>query len=88
MDTSELLLASHRCDQCLTTRNRIVSGERAAQIVRECRARGIHFQCHKGSEVGANLHCRGVHAINPGLAYRFAVACGIPVRECDPNNLK
>jgi hypothetical protein len=83
----ELLLASRRCDQCLTTRNRIVSGERAAEIIRSCRSDGVHFQCHKGSAIGLIVHCRGVHEIAPGAAYRFAVAIGIAVREVDPQAL-
>lgn len=83
----ELLLASRRCDQCLTTRNRIVSGARAAAIIRDCRERDHHFQCHKGSVAGMNVHCRGVHEVAPSLAYRFARAAGIPVREVDPEAL-
>lgn len=50
--TQELLLASRRCAQCLTTRNRIVDGERAAAIVRDCRSERRHFRCHKGDEAG------------------------------------
>lgn len=56
--TPELLLASRKCDECLASRARIVSGERAAEIIRDCKARGVHFQCHKGQLVGINLHCR------------------------------
>lgn len=78
----ELLLSSRRCDQCLTTRNRIVSGERAAEIVRGCRREQNHFVCHK-SPAGQIIHCRGVHEIVSSRAYRCAVAFGIPVREVD-----
>lgn len=86
---TELLLASRRCAECLTTRNRIVSGERAAELVRGCRRDDNHFQCHKGSLAGLNVHCRGVHDIAGGsLAYRFAKAVGIPVREVNPDELE
>lgn len=85
--TPELLLAARRCDQCLTTRNRIVSGARAAEIVRQCRATDNHFFCHKGTAAGLQVHCRGVHDINPGLAYRLGVAIGVPVRAVDPEAL-
>jgi len=78
-----LLLAARPCDQCLMTRNRIVSGARAAQIVRDVRASGVHFQCHKGTAVGCNLHCRGVHDRFQSNAYRFAMAVGIEVREIE-----
>lgn len=81
-------MASRRCAQCLTTRNRIVSGERAAELVRDCRTNDQHFVCHKGSIAGLNVHCRGVHDITGGdRAYRFAVAVGIPVREVNPEEL-
>lgn len=85
---SELLLASKRCSQCLTTRNRIVPGERAAELIRECRATGNHFVCHKGSIAGLIVHCRGVDDILEGSrAHRFAQQFGIPIREVDPDAL-
>lgn len=87
-DRSEMLLAAKRCSQCLTTRNRIVSGQRAADIVRDCRRQHIHFQCHKGSETGLIVHCRGVHDIAGSRAHDFAVAFGIPVTEVDPDQLQ
>ena len=85
---TELLLASRPCSQCLTTPARIVSGARAADLVRHCRDADVHFQCHKGSIAGLNLHCRGMHDLAPSRAYRFAVACQIPVREVDPDDLE
>lgn len=89
MSAPELLLAARKCDQCLATRNRIVSGERAAEIIRGCRERDVHFVCHKGSNADLNLHCRGVHDITGGdAAYRFARRFGIEVREVDPEELQ
>lgn len=85
MAESKLLLASRCCDQCLTTPQRIVSGDRAAQIVRECKADGNHFFCHKGMD--QKVHCRGVHdALGGSRAYHFAKRMGIPVEEVDPND--
>ena len=86
---SELLLASRRCAECLTSRGRIVSGERAAELISACRRENNHFQCHKGSIAGVNLHCRGVHDLLDRLdggskAARFARRFGIPIREIDP----
>lgn len=86
---SELLLAAHPCAECLLSRARIVSGDRAAEIVRQCRRDDVHFQCHKGSLAGLNVHCRAAHDLTGGdRAYRFARAVGIPVREIDPDKLK
>jgi hypothetical protein len=79
--SAELILAAKPCSQCLTTRNRIVSGERAAQIVRDCRSTGNHFVCHKAE--GEVVHCRGVHDLHSSTAYRFAKACNIPIVEKD-----
>lgn len=87
MADPELLLASRCCGECLTTRNRIVSGERAAEIIRACRRDGTHFVCHKGSLAGLTVHCRGVHDRFGSSAHRFAVAMDIPVREVDPEAL-
>lgn len=81
----ELLLAERRCDQCLTTRNRIVSGKRAAQILRDCKRAHNHFICHK-AEPGVILHCRGVHDIFGSAAHDFAVRFGIPIRSVDPDS--
>lgn len=85
--SAELLLASRCCGQCLTTRNRIVSGERAAQIIRGCRRDRTHFVCHKGSQAEMIVHCRGVHDCFGSDAHRFATRLGIPIREVDPENL-
>lgn len=85
---TELLLAAKACSQCLTSRDRIVSGQRAAEIVRECKSADIHFRCHKGDIAGLNLHCRGVHDVAPSLAYRMAKAWNIPIREIDADSLK
>jgi hypothetical protein len=86
--TPELLLASKRCSQCLTTRSRIVTGERAAQIVRACRSERNHFVCHKGQTEGLVVHCRGVHEVAHGSrAHDFAQAFGIAIREVDPDAL-
>jgi hypothetical protein len=88
MSDDRLLLASRQCDQCLLSKGRVVSGERAAQIIRDCRSADTHFVCHKGSIAGLTVHCRGYHDRFGSRAHRFAVAVGIPVEEVDPNSLE
>lgn len=83
----ELLLSARQCGQCLMSRQRVVSGERAAEIIRDCRARGTHFQCHKGTIAGINLHCRGYHDRFGSQAAQFAERLGIAIREIDPEAL-
>lgn len=86
--TPELLLASKRCSQCLTTRNRIVPGKRAAQIIEGCKETRNHFICHKGSEADMVVHCRGVHdLLNGSRAHDFAQTFDIPIREIDPDEI-
>lgn len=86
---AELLLAKRPCAECLTSRNRIVPGARAAEIIQGCRDQGVHFRCHKGDRAGLLVHCRGVHnRLGGSHAYRFAVAVDIPVREVDADTLK
>lgn len=80
-----LAIALRCCSQCLTTRTRIVSGERAAEIIRDCRATGKHFICHKAE--GEVVHCRGVHDRFGSRAAAFAAAIGIPVVEIDTDAL-
>jgi hypothetical protein len=87
-EPDQLLLANSPCAQCLTTRNRIVPGDRAANIVRSCRTEGVHFRCHKGDIAGLVVHCRGVHdAIGGSKAYRFAKMLGLPVVGVDADDL-
>jgi hypothetical protein len=83
----ELLLASRRCTECLASKQRIVSGARAAQIIKACRDEDNHFICHKGSAAGKVVHCAGVHQYVQGRAYKFAQAFGIPIVRVDPENL-
>ena len=85
MSGPEYKLMARPCSECLTSKNRIVSGERAAEIVRGCRAEDVKFICHKTADVA----CAGVHATTGGcLAYRFARAAGIAVTLVDPETLE
>lgn len=80
---------SRKCDQCLTGKNRVVSGQRAAQLIRECRDRDVKFECHKASLAGrSGVACRGVHAVAPCRASRFADRFGIPTIEIDPETME
>lgn len=38
-----------QCDQCLFTKDRVVSGRRAAQLIRDAVANDRFFECHKHS---------------------------------------
>lgn len=76
---------SRECDQCLVSRDRIVSGARAAQIISACRRGNKHFICHKSPE-GREIACRGVHEMQIGQMSRIAERLGMVV-SVDPETL-
>jgi hypothetical protein len=67
-DYSKLLVCERRCDECLYSKSRIVSGDRARQVIEEARKNDAAFLCHKHTIRGAlglsqgaqaNVVCRG-----------------------------
>ena len=49
------------CKNCLMTKNRIVSPERAQEIITNCARKQTHFVCHKSSteeEEGEGICCK------------------------------
>lgn len=48
---------AERCDQCLFSKDKIVSDARRTQILKDCRRRDSHFICHKSKDVC----CRGFY---------------------------
>jgi hypothetical protein len=48
-----------QCDQCLLSKNRIVSSERAKDIIKECVNENTYFICHKSSIDGGKIGCKG-----------------------------
>lgn len=83
------MLASKCCDQCLVGKRRIVSPERARQIIAGCIKDDTHFVCHKGTLAGLNVACAGVARVTGfrGVALRLAMALGV-VQKIDPDSLK
>ena len=77
---------SRKCDQCLMTKDRIVSGRRAAQLVEECRRKDQSFLCHKGTMEGRKIACRGHFDTGVGQFSRIAERLGMIV-EIDPETL-
>jgi hypothetical protein len=77
---------SRACDQCLFSKERIVSGGRAAQIIRETRAKNCHFVCHK-SKSGDDIACHEHHQLGIGQMSRIAGRLGI-IDWIDPDTLE
>jgi hypothetical protein len=56
--TNKLKIMSQPCNQCLFTKNRIVSQKRTNQIIKDCIREDGHFECHKGTINGDKIVCR------------------------------
>lgn len=55
-----LKVYKNKCKNCLFTQDRIVSSERAKEIIQECKASNTHFICHLSTmENSGNICCRG-----------------------------
>jgi hypothetical protein len=59
-----------RCDQCLFSRNRIVSASRKREVLAQCRRDDTHFICHKTPGVC----CRGFYDADPGASNLMRIA--------------
>ena len=49
---------SEPCKNCLLSKDRIVSGPRAKQIIKDCAKDRTHFICHKASIEGEDICCK------------------------------
>lgn len=46
------------CQNCLFSKDRIVSGKAAKQIIKECIQNETHFICHKATMNGEDICCK------------------------------
>ena len=72
-----LRVMAKRCDECLLTRNRVVSDERVADILAQCAESGRAFECHKATIVGEHLVCRGFYDETPSLVCNLGKELGL-----------
>ncbi len=49
------------CNQCLFSKNKIVSDSRKTEILKHCKDNNNHFQCHKATIKGVNGTCKGFY---------------------------
>ena len=49
------------CNQCLFSKDKIVSNKRRQEILKGCRERDNHFICHKASIDSKDICCRGFY---------------------------
>lgn len=69
-----LAIAQSPCDQCLFSKNRIVSKERFKEIVKDCLHGDDHFLCHKGTLEGIKIVCNGFYTRYDSKSIRIAEA--------------
>lgn len=50
-----------RCDECLFSKNKIVSDARKDQLLKTIAKKDNFFICHKSSLVGGDICCRGFY---------------------------
>jgi hypothetical protein len=50
------------CQNCLFTKNRIVSGKVAGQIIKDCVKQQTHFVCHKATLQGKDIVCANFYS--------------------------
>lgn len=79
---------SRACDQCLFSKSRIVPGSRAAQIIRDTKAKNCHFICHKATIAGGqDVACHEHHQLGIGQMSRIAERLGV-IEWIDPDTLQ
>lgn len=59
---NKLKVCSHKCDQCLFSKDKIVSNERKQEILEGCQREGKYFICHKSTIKDDEVVCAGFAA--------------------------
>lgn len=64
------IVQKRMCNQCLFSRNKIVSDERKAEILADCESDNNHFECHKATIAGKKGTCHAFYKqrTNPALS--------------------
>lgn len=66
-----------KCNQCLFSKNRIVSKKRMAEVLEQCRRTDSHFECHKTEDVC----CAGFYQADPYATNLMRIASRLGVVE-------
>lgn len=66
-----------KCDQCLFSKDRIVSAERVREILAECEEQDTHFTCHKATIEDRHVCCRGFYDTRTSQGIRIAQRLGM-----------
>lgn len=70
---TELLVCDKMCDECLYSKNKLVSDSRKEQILYQLEQVNDYFICHKASLVNERVMCRGYYEKNKTDTYNNPV---------------
>lgn len=56
-----LRVKNKSCEECLFSKNKIVTNARMKQVLKDCEKQDTFFICHKSSINGDNICCRGFY---------------------------
>lgn len=72
MKLKRLKVMQKQCDQCLFSKNKIVSDEAKAKTLKQCQQEDSYFVCHKASIKGEDVACRGYYDTGANTFCRLA----------------
>lgn len=69
-----LKVYNESCENCLFSKNRIVSAERKGQLLRQCVGEQSHFICHEATMEGKDVVCRSFYDKMGGVSQLVRIA--------------
>jgi hypothetical protein len=82
-----LKVCENKCDQCLFSKNRIVSKERMVSILRDCQKKDTHFVCHKATIAEQEVVCAGFYETQTSQMIRIAGRLNM-IKFVNPENIQ
>lgn len=79
-DRSKLEVMKYQCSNCLFTKDRVVSEDRANEIIADCTEDpSSHFTCHVASMEGRDVCCHNFYKKQLNVKMRLAKLWGFAV---------
>lgn len=79
-------VCGHRCDECLFSPSKIVSDKKRDEILENCETEQVHFNCHKGTQIGKSVVCHGFFTQKTAPLLEIAKQLG-NIQYLDPEEL-
>lgn len=65
-------VTEERCDQCLFSKDKIVSDSRRKEVLNDCSSNDSYFICHKATIAGRDVCCKGFYETQTCNVIRIA----------------